>query len=76
MYFGSGRAVEAQATLEAVLKIQPNQQAALTLLILQGIETGDARTGDWLRRLESLAESPPGLNELRRSYQNRFGSAP
>lgn len=76
LYFSVGRAAEAQAALEAVLKIQPNNQPTLTLLVLHGIESGDARTGEWLRRLENQAEAPPGLAELRRSYQHRFGSAP
>lgn len=76
LYFSTGRAAEGQATLESVLKVQPNQPAALTMLVLRGIDSGDPRTGDWLHRLESQTEPPQGLAELRRAYQHRFGSVP
>jgi len=76
LYFKTGRAAEGQAALEAVLKVQPNHPAALTMLVRQGLESGDPHTGDWLHRLEAQAEPPPEIIELRRSYQRRFGSAP
>jgi len=76
LYFSAGRITEGQAALEAVLKIQPEHQGALTMLVLHGIESGDPRTGEWLHRLEVQPEPPSQLAELRRSYQHRFGSVP
>lgn len=76
LYFSAGRRAEGMAVLEAVQKTHPNNGSVLTLLVRQGIESADPRTGGWLARLESQPESAPDLPELRRSYQRRFGSAP
>ena len=76
VYFGTHRAAEGVAVLEAVLKNKPNHPAALTMLVRQGIDSGDPRTGAWLDNLESHATPSPKLAELRRAYQRRFSPVP
>lgn len=76
VYFGSRRAREGFAVLEEVLQTHPTDPVVLTLLIRQGIEAGDTRTGAWLKQIETSAEPSASLIELRRAYQRRFGVAP
>lgn len=75
VYFRTRRAADAIALLEEVLVHYPAEARALELLVRHGIETGDARTAGWLRRL--IAADAPGqlVAELREHYRRRFGAA-
>ena len=76
LYFITGRGAKGVAVLEAVLKTHPNNRSAISLLVRQGIQSGDPRTSSWFKLLEALTEPPADMAELRRAYQQRFGSAP
>jgi tetratricopeptide (TPR) repeat protein len=64
------------AVLEQSLARNPQETAALVKLIRRGIETGDRRTLDWLRRATSGRLASETIAELRGNYERRFGPIP
>ena len=64
------------AVLDRLLQTQPACQPALTLLVRYGLEHGDPRTGDWLKRALAAGQPTPSLTELSQTYQRRFGAIP
>lgn len=76
VYFAAGRAAEGEAVLEKLAAQHTDDPVVLTLLVRRGIETRDARTGDWLRRAQDTGKSLATLAELRQAYFARFGVMP
>lgn len=76
IYFATGRASEGLALLEQFLQAQPSCQPALTQLARYGLEHGDPRTGEWLKRALAAGSPSPALTELNQAYQRRFGATP
>jgi predicted Zn-dependent protease len=76
IYFGTGRAAAGLAVLERLLQAQPTCQPALTQLARYGLEHGDPRTGEWLKRALAAGSPTPALTELNQTYQRRFGAIP
>jgi predicted Zn-dependent protease len=76
LHFAANRPAAGVAVLEEVLQRQPANQRALTMLARYGIDHGDARAGDWLRRASAAGEPTPLLADLRAAYQRRFGNLP
>lgn len=76
LYFAVGREAEGAAVLERLAVEHPDNPTVLALLVRRGIATRDARTGDWLRRVQDTDQSPATIAELRQAYFARFGVMP
>lgn len=76
LLFATGRATEADVVLDKLREQFPDDPAVVTLLVRRGIETGDPRTGGWLRRIQIAGSPVPALVELRQAYYARFGVLP
>jgi predicted Zn-dependent protease len=76
VYFATDRAPAGLGVLDRLLQVQPSCQPALTLLVRYGLEHGDPRTADWLKRALAAGQPTPTLTELSQAYQRRFGAIP
>jgi Flp pilus assembly protein TadD len=76
IYFGTGRVATGVAILEQLLQVQPACQPALTQLARYGLEHGDPRAREWLKRALAAGQPTPALTELNQTYQRRFGAIP
>jgi tetratricopeptide (TPR) repeat protein len=73
LFFHSHRSEDGVGLLEEILVRKPRNTAAHIQLVQHGIETGDPRTTDWIKRaLDSGAPQLPST-ELQQDYERRFG---
>jgi len=73
LFFQTNRSEAGVGVLEKVLARKPQNTGAHVQLVQHGIDTGDPRTAEWMRRaLTSGAPELPSA-ELQQNFERRFG---